>query len=399
MGKPDIVIIGGGIIGLSIAYRLSLRYPDFRIVVLEKEDQLAAHQSGRNSGVLHTGIYYRPGSLKAVLCRRGKRMLEEFCKSESLPFDICGKLIVATSKHDLVNLTKLYSRARKNGVRAEMIEAGRLRMLEPYAIGKKALHVPDAGIVDFPAVCRRLAELLRSQGCVVKTNQRVTGISEVGTERLVITEDAEYQPRFVINCAGLYADRIAESMGITIEARIIPFRGEYYRFTSEAEYLCRNLVYPTPDERFPFLGVHVTRMIGGGIECGPNAVLAFAREGYRRTDVNYVDLAEMATYSGMRRLATKHWRAGCAEFRRSMSKSAFVREVQRLIPLVEEEHLEPAESGVRAQMVRPDGTLADDFIFAENEWTFHVLNAPSPAATSSFAIAEHIVERLKLRLL
>ncbi|MFL5341510.1 MAG: L-2-hydroxyglutarate oxidase [Gemmataceae bacterium] len=386
MKRADVAIIGGGIVGLATAYHLR----DRRVVVLEKEPELAAHQTGRNSGVLHSGIYYKPGSLKAANCRAGKREMEAFCAAEGVPFEICGKVIVAVTAAEIPALEAIFERGRANGVRCERIGPERLRELEPHAAGVAALHVPETGIVDYRAVCERLAHHVRERGGEVITNFRVTKLRPHSGGVIVHGTGGDVEARSVVNCAGLHSDRVAALAGVRPEAQIIPFRGEYYQLKPAAAQLCRNLIYPVPDARFPFLGVHFTRLVGGGVECGPNAVLAFAREGYHLTDLNLPDLAETLTYSGFLRLAAKYWRMGLGEMWRSISKAAFVAALQRLLPTIRAEHLDAAPAGVRAQAVRPDGTLVDDFLIDERERVVNVVNAPSPAATAALEIGRQI---------
>ena len=391
--KADIIIVGGGVVGLATAWHLSQRSLKSSILVLEKEAAVASHQTGHNSGVLHSGIYYRPGSLKAQNCRAGIKQMVEFCRREDIPHNICGKVIVATRQDELERLHKLLERGKANGVQCELIDAKRLRELEPHCAGIKAIHVPEAGIVNYAAVCRRLAELLQKNGGRVVTNAKVAEIRE-HTDRVTIVSTAgEFECRLMINCAGLHSDRVAALGGSKLQMRIFPFRGEYFEVKPEGEHLCRSLIYPVPDPQFPFLGVHLTRMILGGLHCGPNAVLAFAREGYRKTDFSFRDMSEVLTYGGFYKLAAKHWRMGCEEMWRSMSKAAFLRALQRLVPDMRDEWLVPSPAGVRAQAVAPDGAMVDDFALDEHPRIVNVLNAPSPAATSSLSIGEWVASR------
>ena len=395
MKQSDVIIIGGGILGLATAHELSRLHPHLSLTLLEKEEKLAQHQTGHNSGVLHSGIYYRPGSLKAENCREGKRRIEQFCEEEGISHEICGKVIVAVDETELPALENIYQRGVENGILCEMIDSQRLHELEPHVIGIKAIHVPEAGIVDYRQVCARMAEKVESK----EENQiflasKVVQMSMSGDRVVVSTARGEHEARFVVNCAGLHSDRVT-SLTETPKAKIIPFRGEYFEVIPEAHHLCRNLIYPVPDPSFPFLGVHFTRMIGGGLECGPNAVLAFAREGYTRTNVNWKDLAETLSYPGFLRLSAKYWRTGLGEMWRSFSKGAFVRALQRLVPEIEEHHLEAVPAGIRAQAVTPEGKLVDDFLIQESSRIIHVGNAPSPAATSSLNIGRLIVEKLE----
>ncbi len=394
----DVIVLGGGIVGLATAWRLRERYPDFRITLVDKESSLAFHQTGRNSGVLHSGIYYKPGSLRATNCREGKKAMEAFCAEHCIAYELCGKVIVAVDESELANLDRIYERGQANGVACEVIGQERLKELEPHVAGIKAIHVPEAGIVDYVGVCEKLGELLRSSGAEIHLNTRVTGMRNSGDRTVVETTSGEFESQFVVNCTGLHCDRVTKLSGQKPEAKIVPFRGEYFELTPEAEYLCRTLIYPVPDPKFPFLGVHFTRMVLGGVECGPNAVLAFAREGYTKRDINLRDLAESLTYPGFLRMASKHWRTGCMEMWRSFSKAAFVRALQRLIPEIRSEHLHHAPSGVRAQALGRDGKLLDDFLIQETDRIINVGNAPSPAATAALNIGGLIVERLAAKV-
>ena len=391
MQQTDIIVIGGGIIGLATAYQFCCEYPRLSITVLEKESQLAMHQTGHNSGVLHTGIYYKPGSLKALNCREGKSRMEDFCRKEGIVYEICGKVIVAVKENELPVLEMIYQRGRTNGVSCEMISSEKLRELEPYVAGIKAIHVPEAGIVDYMKVCERLAERIREvEGNTIVCSEKVIGIRQTDNRVVVQTQESEYEGQLLVNCAGLHSDKIT-SMTQTPDAKIIPFRGEYYMVRPEKNYLCRNLIYPVPDPEFPFLGVHFTRMINGTLECGPNAVLAFAREGYTKSKINILELAEILSYRGFLKLAIKYWSAGAGEMWRSFSKAAFVKALQRLIPEIKVDDLESAPAGIRAQAVMPNGKLIDDFLIQQNGNIINVCNAPSPAATSSLNIGKHIV--------
>ncbi len=366
--------------------------------MLEKEAGLAFHQTGHNSGVLHSGIYYKPGSLKAINCRQGKKLMEEFCASEGISYEICGKVIVALDDSELPAMERIFERGQANGVACEVIGPDRLKELEPHSAGIKAIHVPEAGIVDYKQVCQRLAERVRERDGEVLTSARVTKF-ERGADKVIVTTAAgEVEARQVVNCAGLHCDRVTAMSGQTPDAQIVPFRGEYFELIPEAQYLCKNLIYPVPDPNFPFLGVHFTRMVEGGVECGPNAVLAFGREGYRKTDFNLADVLETLRYPGFRKMAAKYWKTGLGEMWRSASKSAFVKALQRLVPEIRAEHLHAAPAGIRAQAVLPDGSMVDDFLIQEADRVINVNNAPSPAATASLNIGKTIVERLIPRL-
>ncbi|MCA9168640.1 MAG: L-2-hydroxyglutarate oxidase [Planctomycetales bacterium] len=395
MAKFDVIIIGGGIVGLATMYRLLQRQPETRVALLEKETLVGQHQTGHNSGVLHSGIYYQPGSKKAINCRLGKLAMEEFCREQEIPFDICGKVIVATDERELPALERIFERGQQNGVKCERIGPERLQELEPHAAGVQAIHVPEAGIVDYKRVASRMAKLSRELGATLHLGHRVDKIEPRGDELVVHSANgAEHTTRWLITCTGLQSDRTAKLSGIVPPARIVPFRGEYYQLVPSAYHLCRNLIYPVPDPNFPFLGVHFTRMIDGQVECGPNAVLAFAREGYRKSDINLADLTESLCYPGFQKLALKYWRMGLSEMWRSASKRAFVSALQRLVPAIRSEDLLPAPAGVRAQAVAADGTMVDDFLILTHEHVINVCNAPSPAATSSLNIGSSIVECL-----
>lgn len=398
MQQADVLIIGGGIIGLATAYTLTQRFPGQQIVILEKEDGLAQHQTGHNSGVLHSGIYYKPGSLKAINCRAGKQAMEAFCADEGIEYDLCGKVIVAVDEAELPALERIYERGQANGVRCEIIDRGRLVELEPHAAGVKAIHVPEAGIVNYRQVCERLGQRITEREGRIVTGARVTGIAHQNGGVVVESTQGEFAAPLLVNCAGLHCDRVTKLGGQRPEAKIVPFRGEYYQLKPEAYHLVGNLIYPVPDPSFPFLGVHFTRMIDGTVECGPNAVLAFAREGYTKTDINLIDLAESLTYPGFIKLAMKYWKVGMGEMWRSVSKAAFVRALKRLLPAIEPEHLSPAPAGVRAQAVARDGNMVDDFLIQEGEHIVNVGNAPSPAATASLNIGKLIVDKLAPRL-
>jgi len=399
MTKKDVIIIGAGIVGLATAYHLSQNAPEFRITILEKENSLAFHQSGRNSGVLHSGIYYMPGSLKARNCRAGKILMEQFCKEQDIPFQICGKVIVATQESERPALHDIYKRGQTNGVQCDLVSQSRLRELEPYTAGIEAIHVPEAGIVDYKRVCSRLAELLQEQDHQIITGAKVIEIQERTGEITAVTNAGKFNAHYLINCSGLHSDQVTKMTGMESPAQIVPFRGEYYELKPEAEYLCSSLIYPVPDPDFPFLGVHFTLTINGKVECGPNAVLAFAREGYHLTDFSAADFSETLRYSGFQKLAAKYWRAGLGEMWRSANKNAFVKALQNLVPAIRAEHLVKAPAGIRAQAVFPDGSMVDDFTFQESRRIINVVNAPSPAATSSLAVGNTIVDRLTSRIL
>jgi L-2-hydroxyglutarate oxidase len=390
----DLAIIGGGIVGLATAYRALERFPGLRLLLLEKEAQLAYHQTGHNSGVLHSGIYYRPGSLKAANCRDGKRAMEQFCAQQEISFDLCGKVIVATSAAELPRLQTLFERGVANGVHCRKIDRAELLELEPHCAGIEAIHVPEAGIVDYRRVSARLGELIQNKGGTIQCSSHVSDFHSNAGNVVLISTGGDFEVKFVVNCAGLQSDRVAGKSGAEPPAQIVPFRGEYFKLMPSAEQLCRNLIYPVPDPSFPFLGVHFTRMIEGGVECGPNAVLALAREGYRKTDINLTDIWELLRYRGFWKLAARHWKTGLGEMWRSISKRAFVAALQRLVPEIRGSDLEAAPAGVRAQAISPDGAMVDDFLLVESPNMIHVCNAPSPAATASLNIGRLIVEKL-----
>lgn len=397
MEQYDFAIVGGGIVGLATAYQLLARRHQTRVLLLEKEPQLAMHQTGHNSGVLHSGIYYRPNSLKASTCRNGKKLMQAFCERENIRFEICGKVIVATAERQLPTLQMLYERGQANGVNCEVIDMARLRELEPHAAGVRAIHVPEAGIVNYRAVCEALFRQITADGACVAFGAEVAKVFRDdgdGQVRIAIKGGREYLAKQVVACAGLHSDRLARATGTEPGVRIVPFRGEYFRLKPQAERLCRNLIYPVPNPDFPFLGVHFTRMIEGGVECGPNAVLALAREGYRWRDINLRDAAETLSYPGFLRLAKRYWRTGLGEVVRSISKQAFVAALRQLVPDITASDLEPAPAGVRAQAVTARGQLLDDFALVESPQVLHVCNAPSPAATASLEIGRTIAEKL-----
>ncbi len=398
MLTTDVVIVGGGIVGLATAYRLQERHPELKLVILEKERELALHQTGHNSGVLHSGIYYKPGSLRAINCRQGKLAMQAFCDREEIPYQLCGKVIVAVDHRELPQLERIYERGQANGVQCRLIDGAVLKELEPHARGVRAIHVPEAGIIDYRQVCERLAQRIQEHGGTILTQARVTAMYRRGERMIVAGTAGEVEARYVITCGGLQSDRLTRLSGQTPLAQIVPFRGEYYEVKPSAQHLCRGLIYPVPDPSFPFLGVHFTRMIHGGVECGPNAVFAFAREGYYRTSFHLFDFLESITYGGFLKLAWKHWRAGCAELHRSFSKRAFVAALQRLVPEIQADDIVPAPSGVRAQALTPRGELVDDFLILEHERVINVCNAPSPAATASLNIGTLVVDRLSPRL-
>ncbi len=391
MTDYQVAIIGGGIVGLATALALLERHPQTRLAVIEKEPALATHQTGHNSGVIHSGIYYRPGSLKAKLCLEGGRRLIDFCRDHGVPFNVCGKVIVATNEGEVERLPGLLKRAQENGLEGvELIDAARLRDLEPHVAGLAAIHAPSAGVVDFKLVANAYGEAVLLRGGAILTDAAVTQVQRGGGGLRLETSRGTIKTRRLINCAGLHSDEVARMAGVEPPVRIIPFRGEYYTLRDERNDLVRNLVYPLPDPRFPFLGVHFTRGVNGEVEAGPNAVLALSREGYRKSDVNGQDVLGALSYAGFWKMGLRYWKTGLAETYRSFNKGAFVRDLQRLVPDIAEDDLTPGGAGVRAQAVDRTGALLDDFSISEAEDSIHVLNAPSPAATASLAIGAHI---------
>ena len=397
MKKYDFIVIGGGIVGLATARELLIRQPGASICVLEKESAPGRHQSTHNSGVLHCGLYYKPGSLKARLAVRGIRFMTEFCREHSIAHDICGKVVVATTEAELPRLRDLETRGQQNGLEGlQWLDAAQLREIEPHAAGLAALRVPQEGIVDYQAVCDALVREIERLGGTFQKNARVTAIHDNLGSWVLETPAGEFETRYLINCAGLFSDRIATLAGTKNDIRIVPFRGEYFELAPEARHLVSHLIYPVPDPAFPFLGVHFTRLIHGGIEAGPNAVLALAREGYRKTDIHPREAAEILAFPGLwnflRRYPSMVWDEG----RRSFSKTLFAESLQKLVPEIRLEHLSPGGAGVRAQAMTRDGTLLQDFHMVQKPRALHVINAPSPAATASLAIAEEIVGRIAM---
>ena len=392
------VVIGGGIVGLSVALAILKSRPGMRIGVLEKENSLARHQTGRNSGVIHSGIYYKPGSLKAKLCRAGSRRLVEFCKLYGIRHEVCGKVIVATSDSELSCLNNLFERGLTNGLTVKKLSVDEVIEIEPHVRCKAGIHVPETGIVNFLEVSLKLGQLVESVGGELRLGTKVCGIQTRGNETVLETTDGAISASFIVNCGGLYSDRLATLAGAKPNARIVPFRGEYYELKPERRFLVRNLIYPVPDPQFPFLGVHFTRMIDGSVHAGPNAVLSLKREGYHRGSFDLGDFVNTVTYPGFWRLMRKHARSGLEEIYRSFSKRAFTHSLQRLIPEIRDEDIVPAEPGVRAQALRPDGGLVDDFLIVNDSCGMHVCNAPSPAATASLEIGRVIAEQAISRL-
>lgn len=389
----NVIIIGGGVVGLGVALEITRRFPRLRLLLVEKENQVGRHQSGHNSGVIHSGVYYKPGSMKARLCVAGALAMLEFCREHGVAHNVCGKVIVATHADELPRLEELRRRGEANGLTGlHLVGVEELRKIEPHARGLQALAVPSTGVTDYSVVCEKYAELISARGGTILTSAAATGIRRATNEIVVETRSGAFATTFLINCAGLFSDRISRMAGDDPHAMIVPFRGEYYELVPERASLVHALIYPVPDPRFPFLGVHFTRRITGKVDAGPNAVLALAREGYRHTDISLRDLSSSLAFPGFWRMARQHWRNGLAEWHRSLSKAAFVRALQRLLPEVRESDLVPGGSGVRAQALKPDGTLVDDFQFVRSGNMLHVLNVPSPAATASLTIGKAIVD-------
>jgi (S)-2-hydroxyglutarate dehydrogenase len=394
MIEQDFIVIGGGIVGLSTAMALAQQRSGARVLVLEKERALSLHQTGRNSGVIHSGVYYRPGSLKARFATAGNRSMVDFCRDNGVDHDICGKVIVATEPQELSRLDRILETGRRNGLDLRRIGPDELREMEPHVNGLAAIHVPSAGIVNYSEVAAAFAREITQAGGEIRVGSGVRAIDDRPDGVTVETDDATYRSAHLVNCAGLHSDRIAGLAGVDPGCRIVPFRGEYYTVVPEKRHLVRNLVYPVPDPSFPFLGVHLTRMIDGSIHAGPNAVLAFRREGYRKTDFRAYDAWDALTYPGFLRLARRHFREGIHEMYRSLSKGAFVRSLQRLVPDIRSDDVIPSEAGVRAQALKSDGTLVDDFLIVAGRRSVHVCNAPSPAATASIEIGKAVVGRM-----
>ncbi|MBU6409002.1 MAG: L-2-hydroxyglutarate oxidase [Verrucomicrobia bacterium] len=391
----DVIVVGGGIVGLATAFRLLEARPGLKVLLLEKEARLAAHQTGHNSGVLHSGLYYKPGSEKARLSVTGLQQMLEFCRRHGIAHDPCGKIVVATHEEELPRLEKLWERGNANGLAGlRKLTPAEIREIEPHAAGIAAIHVPQEGIVDYPAVCEKLAELIRQAGGEIRLNTRVLKMIARDGGRVVETSAGEFRCKCVVTCGGLHSDRLVKASGQAPSAKVIPFRGEYYCLRKKRQFLVRNLIYPVPDPKFPFLGVHFTRLIHGGVEAGPNAVLALAREGYSWTDFHWRDAVESLSYPGLWKFLARYPRVTAYEIRRSLSRTEFLRSLQRLVPEIRGDDMEPGGSGVRAQAMTPDGRLVEDFCFEEGAGALHVINAPSPAATASLAIGRHISARV-----
>ncbi|MEX2435732.1 MAG: L-2-hydroxyglutarate oxidase [Balneolaceae bacterium] len=392
----DFTVIGAGIVGLSTAYKLSLQYPDSNILVLEKEVKVAAHQTGNNSGVIHSGIYYKPGSYRAKNCIDGRHQLNDYCRENDIAHDVCGKVIVASDETEIPKLTEIYERGMRNQIEGiKLIDRQELIEIEPYVRGVKAIHVPCSGIVDFAGVCRSLAQKLTERGHTIQFQSEVKSVHHTNGCLTIQTAGDQYKSGYLVNCAGLHSDRVAKSAGVKSSIQIVPFRGEYYELTPEAEKKVRGLIYPLPNPEFPFLGVHFTRMVLGGVECGPNAVFAFKREGYTKTSFDLQDTIETFNFPGFWKLAGQHWKMGLDEMYRSFSKRGFLENLQKLIPSIQLSDLTGSPAGVRAMALKPNGEIVDDFYFEAVDRQIHVLNAPSPAATAGLAIGDEIVHKMQ----
>lgn len=389
----DCAVIGGGIVGLASAMCIAGRQPGSRVIVLEKESGIALHQTGRNSGVIHSGIYYKPGSLKARFARQGNASMVQFCQQHAIDYEVCGKVIVATENDELPRLENLYQRGLENALFIHRLSAEQIREIEPHVRCLAAIKVPSTGIVSYRRVAEKYAELVHAAGGTIQTGTRVLKIRPAASGHVVETDRGDIEARFIINCGGLFSDRIAHAGGVDPGARIVPFRGEYFELLPAKRHLVKTLIYPVPNPDFPFLGVHFTRMIDGSVHAGPNAVLAFKREGYHKTDFAFRDTLDTFTYPGFWKLARKHMGEGWTEVRRSLSKSIFVRSLQRLIPEVQAADLQPCQAGIRAQALMPDGKLVDDFLIVKGRNSIHVCNAPSPAATASLEIGRAVAEQ------
>ncbi|MBZ5749943.1 MULTISPECIES: L-2-hydroxyglutarate oxidase [Metabacillus] len=390
----DFAIVGGGIVGLSTGMAIYQRFPNAKVVVIEKEPVVAEHQTGHNSGVIHSGIYYKPGSFKARFARQGSKSMTEFCQTHGIDHDICGKVIVATKQEELPLLDNLYTRGLQNKLDIQKIGRDELKEIEPHVKGLGAIRVPQAGIVNYRQVSEKFASIIEENGGEIKLNTKVEKIMEESDQVTIETNRNTIKARLVINCAGLHSDRVAAAAGYKTDMKIFPFRGEYYKLKPEKRYLVKHLIYPVPNPKFPFLGVHFTRMISGEVDAGPNAVLSFKREGYKKTDFNAKDLAEALSYSGLWKMAGKFMKEGMDEYVRSFSKKQFTKSLQELIPEIQSDDLIPAPAGVRAQAIKNDGNMVDDFHIIMGKRTIHVCNAPSPAATASIEIGKEVVNRI-----
>lgn len=390
----DAIVVGGGIVGLATALKLQEKQPGLEVLVIEKESTFGFHQTGHNSGVIHSGVYYKPGSLKAKNCTAGYQMLVDFCEKQAIPYELCGKLVVATEEWEIPILENIAQRGSENGLtNLKMLDKQEIKSYEPHVRGVKGLHVPQTGIVDYKRMAEQMAVNITQKGGTLASGEAVKDIKLKGDHTIIETSEQEYHTKLVVNCAGLYSDKIAKLTHPDLDYRIIPFRGEYYNLKPEAHHLVNNLIYPVPDPNFPFLGVHFTREIDGNIEAGPNAVFAFEREGYEKSQFNLKETLESLSWPGFQKVATKYWRTGLGEMYRSFSKAAFAKALQKLVPEIRQHHLASGGAGVRAQACDRHGGLVDDFVIFEDEGVVHVLNAPSPAATSCLSIGSTVAEK------
>lgn len=395
----DIVVIGAGIVGLASSLKLLEKNPSLKLLIIEKEDSIAKHQTGNNSGVIHSGIYYKPGSLKAQNCVRGYKMLLDFCEKNNIEHNICGKVIVAVTPEEIPYMEKLLERGKENGLNGlRKLSKEEVEEIEPHVQCRAGIFVPQTGIIDYKEVAKKYLELIQNFGGQIQFNQTVTGIKIKSDYCEVNTENGSFESKFVVTCSGLHSDRIAKMTHPDLPIRIIPFRGEYYKIKKEKRHFVKSLIYPVPDPAFPFLGVHFTRMIDGEVEAGPNAVLAFKREGYSKTSFSARDTIETFLWKGFHKVVKKNWKTGLGEYYRSLNKSAFVKELQKMIPEIRSDDLEKGGAGVRAQACSKDGGLLDDFYIVEDKRIFHVCNAPSPAATSSLSIGDYISGKVLTQL-
>lgn len=389
----DIIVVGAGIVGLSSALNLKRKNPGASIAVIEKEKAIAKHQTGNNSGVIHSGVYYVPGSLKAKNCKKGYDLMLDFLKEHKIPYELCGKIIVAHDESEIPAMERIYNRGIENGLdRLAFLDEKQMKEVEPHVAGVRAIHVPQAGITDYKLVSAKYESLLKDLGVDIYLGHRVVDIKESANEVLVKTDKQSFSTSKLINCGGLFSDKLAKMTVNDLEYKIVPFRGEYYDLKPSAYHLVKGLIYPVPDPNFPFLGVHFTKTVHGGVESGPNAVFAFSREGYRKRDINISQLVESLTYSGFVALAMKHWKAGSMEMYRSFSKKAYVNSLQKLIPSIKATDVVKGNAGVRAQAIKKDGSMVDDFLILESDKIINICNAPSPAATASLAIGEHVAD-------
>ena len=393
----DVAVVGAGIVGLATARELSRRYPDRDILVVEKETKIAQHQSGNNSGVIHSGIYYEPGSLKATNCKAGRELLVAYCEEKGIAHEVCGKIIVAVEESERGRLRDIKQRGTENGIRCKSILREEIQDYEPHAVGVEALHVPDAGIADYTGVAEAIANDIYAEDNRIEFGATVTAVQQSTSEVTLETTSGDFTAKYMVNCAGLFSDKICKMTGVDPGVQIVPFRGEYYELLPESRHLCKNLIYPVPDPAYPFLGVHFTRMFDGRVECGPSAIMGFAREGYSLGQIKVGELWETIRYPGFRKMSAAHWKKGVTELRQSMSKGYYVKTMRKLIPSVQKSDVKRAGAGVRAQALLPDGSMLHDFLFKETDRVVNVCNAASPAATACLSVGKHVADRLAVR--